>query len=113
TNVLAKVYQLYMVEYQCASMLINHNQGMVEPTVNAKNTTNTEAQMVLVKLKLFASCKVICRSSVRSESCLILRPTRLHTPSVIIVHVKKNAGLKNPLFCFRMGSRATSSLSTQ
>ena len=35
-KVLAKVYQLYMVEYQCASILISHNQGTVEATVNAK-----------------------------------------------------------------------------
>ena len=28
TNVLAKVYQLYMVLYQCASILISHSQGM-------------------------------------------------------------------------------------
>ena len=36
TKVLANVYQLYMVEYQCASMLISHNQGMVDITVKRK-----------------------------------------------------------------------------
>ena len=40
TNVLAKVYQLYMVEYQCAFKLINHSHGMDDNTVNANRTIN-------------------------------------------------------------------------
>ena len=39
TNVLAKVYQLYMVLYQCASMLISHSHGIVDITVSAKTTS--------------------------------------------------------------------------
>ena len=33
---LAKVYQLYIVEYQWASILINHNHGTVDATVECK-----------------------------------------------------------------------------
>jgi hypothetical protein len=36
TKVEAKVYQLYIVLYQCASILINQSQGMVDITVRAK-----------------------------------------------------------------------------
>src|SRR6185312_933183 len=39
TNELPKVYQLYMVLYQCASILMSHSHGMREPMVTTKKTT--------------------------------------------------------------------------
>jgi hypothetical protein len=50
TKELANVYQLYIVEYQCASMLIIHNQGTVEPTVRANHTVNNAARIVPLKI---------------------------------------------------------------
>ena len=38
TKVEANVYQLYIVEYQCASILINQNHGMDDITVKLKST---------------------------------------------------------------------------
>ena len=40
TNVLAKVYQLYMVLYQCASILISHSQGIED--INCQCKYNNE-----------------------------------------------------------------------
>src|SRR5450755_979325 len=98
TNVLAKVYQLYMVEYQCASMLISHNQGMVEATVSANHTRNKAAHTVFLKmyrLPLSTSGRGLLSSS--RERLLILYPSTIHRPMVRMVHITKKPGFRKAL----------------
>src|SRR5450432_4377377 len=101
TNVLAKVYQLYMVEYQCASILINHNQGIVEATVNANHTRNKAAHTVFLKiyfLPLSTSGNGFSSSS--RERALILYPNTIHKPMVRMVHITKKLAFRKTLLPF-------------
>src|SRR3954468_11453412 len=112
TNVLAKVYQLYMVENQCASMLISQSQGAVDITVNTNQTMNNEAQTVLVKIYLLLSATdgggLLSRSY---ESLRILCPRILHRPMIRIVQIVKNVGLKKELLPFNTSSALTAAVS--
>src|SRR4030095_10904690 len=112
TKVLAKVYQLYMVENQCASILISQSQGMVEATVSAKNTMKMSAQMELVQ-RNFVPSSCVMGSSDLFDNCLIFQPTKDQVPNVTSVHMKKKVGFRNPFLKFRMGSFATASLLSQ
>src|SRR4051812_15115039 len=85
----AKVYQLYMVEYQCASRLISQSQGMEDITVRANNVINTAAQTVLFQIYLFPSARVGLRSSMLRESWRILRPSNHQPTIVMMVHTVK------------------------
>src|SRR5215203_3301279 len=95
TKVLAKVYQLYIVEYQCAFKLINHNQGMEDNTVNANRTINTAAQTVLSQIYFLPSSIVSFRSSMLLERWRIFLPKSHQPPMVIIVHIVKKPLFKN------------------
>ena len=53
TKVLAKVYQLNMVLYQCASILMIQSHGMVDATVNVNTTQYNEAQTVFFQIHFF------------------------------------------------------------
>src|SRR5215218_8479971 len=72
TKVDAKVYQLYMVEYQCALMLMSHNQGIEDNTDNANNTIKMAAHTVLVQMKRLPSATVNGAASMERESWRIL-----------------------------------------
>src|SRR4030095_12575919 len=101
TKVLANVYQLYMVEYQCASMLISHSQGMVEATVNANHTRYKAAHTVFLKmyfLPLSVSGKGFSSSS--REIFLILYPNTIHRPMVSMVQTTKKLAFRKTLLPF-------------
>src|SRR4028119_1153204 len=103
TQVLANVYQLYMVEYQCASMLINHNHGTVDITVRANQTKKIAAQTVLFQMYFFLSSKV-CKPplSIWRDSLRILIPSTLHNPMASIVQIVKNPILRKGVLPFRI-----------
>src|SRR3712207_3076548 len=84
TKELAKVYQLYMVEYQCASRLISQSQGMDDSTVRAKSTINIAAHTVLFQIYFFPSSTVGLLSSMLRESCLIFLPSS-HQPTMVMM----------------------------
>src|SRR5262245_23861226 len=73
TQLLANVYQLYMVLYQCASILISHSQGTVDITVNANHTMKIAAHTVFFQMN-FLPASVSCNgfSSSERESLRIL-----------------------------------------
>ena len=104
TNVLANVYQLYMVENQCALILISHNHGTVEATVNANQNIYTEDQTVFLKIYFFPSSIVKGVSSISREIWRIFIPSTVHKPIVNVVQVIKKVGLRNPFFPFNIGS---------
>ena len=99
TNVLANVYQLYMVLYQCASILISHNQGIEDITVNAKTTINKAAHTVLFQIYFFPSSTL---SMVYHPGCgkayAFSSPAETMHTIVIIVQTAKNPLFKNPDF---------------
>src|SRR5882672_5767709 len=96
TNVLANVYQLYIVLYQCASILINHSQGMDDITVNAKNTMNKAAHTVFFQIYFFPASIDNGLSSMLRESFLIFRPSKDQPAIVMMVHTAKNPLFRNP-----------------
>src|SRR3569833_3171421 len=99
TNELANAYQLYLVLYQFASMLIIHNQGTVEPTVKANQTIKRDAVTVFLQIKLLPT-SWFC-SAAASASLLSLRirtPSRLHRPIASSVQIRKKVGFKKPNF---------------
>ena len=57
-----------MVEYQCASILINHNQGIVEATVKPNHTKKKPERTMLRTLYL---CAVAASIGATSASKLI------------------------------------------
>src|SRR5687768_13472283 len=88
TNVLAKLYQLYMVEYQCASMLISQSQGTVDITVRANHTMNKAAQTVLLKIYFLPASafgKGLLSNS--RESWRIFLPSIIQRPIVSTVQM--------------------------
>src|SRR5689334_2643885 len=94
TNVLAQVYQLYMVEYQCESMLINQSHGMVDITVNAKTNRYSADQTVFVQVNLFPSSTVMGLSSMLRVSRRVFIPISDQRATVIKVHTTKNPLLR-------------------
>src|SRR5687767_7347810 len=103
TKVLAKLYQLYIVEYQCASILINQSHGVTDITVSANQTRNIAAQTVFFQIYAFLSSLLFKGlSSSSRDSLRILKPRMLQKPMVSIVHTVKNVIFRNPLFPFRM-----------
>src|ERR1017187_3583029 len=112
TNVLANVYQLYKVEYQCALMLMIQSQGITAATVNAYHTIYKEAQTVFLKTNFFPSSKLIGWSSDFRLICRIFNPMTLHKPIAAIVQVIKKPWLRNPFFPLRAASLATLVLSS-
>src|SRR5687768_3243131 len=114
TNVLANVYQLYMVEYQCASMLINHNQGTVDITVKANHTMNNAAHTVVLKIyRRPASTLGSGLLSISLDTLRIFHPSTVHPTMVSTVHITKKVVFKNGVFPFKIASCCTASLSTQ
>ena len=93
TNVLAQVYQLYMVEYHFASMLISHSHGIDDITVNPKNTIYKAAQTVFVQVNLFPSSTLKVVLSMLRERLRILAPIKYQSDTVSKVQT-----VKNPLF---------------
>src|ERR1051326_2648727 len=93
TNVLAQVYQLYMVEYHFASMLMSHSHGIDDITVNPKNSIYKAAQTVFVQVNLFPSSTVKDLLSMLRDNCRILAPIKYQRETVSNVHT-----VKNPLF---------------
>src|SRR5687767_12060328 len=88
TKVLANVYQLYMVEYQCASILISHSQGTVDITVNTNHTMNNAAHTVFLKIYLRPASMLgngLLSSS--RDNWRILRPSTIHSPMVSMVQI--------------------------
>ena len=94
TNVLAHVYQLYIVEYQCASILISQSHGMVDITVRAKTNNYIADHTVFVQVKLFPSSTVIGLLSMSRVRRRILIPISDHNPTVNKVHTTKNPLLR-------------------
>ena len=97
TKVLPNVYQLYMVEYHFASILMSHNQGMDDMTVNAKKTMYKAAQTVFVQV-YFLPSSVFANglSSILRESLLIFLPNNDHAAIVKIVQKVKKPLFKKP-----------------
>src|SRR5678810_482858 len=93
TNVLAHVYQLYIVEYQCASILISQSQGMVDITVRAKTNKYMADHTVFIQVKLFPSSTVIGLSSMSRVRRRTLIPISDHKDTVNNVQTTKK-----PLF---------------
>src|SRR5215510_970217 len=93
TKVAANVYQLYIVLYQWASMLISHSQGIDDITVRAKKKMYTAAQTVLFQMYFFLPARSNGLSSMLRESFLIFHPRNDQPTRVMIVHT-----VKNPLF---------------
>src|ERR1700692_1312411 len=99
TKVLANVYQLYMVLYQCASILINHNHGIDDITVNAKTTMNNAAHTVLFHIYFLpSSIEASGLSSRLRESFLIFHPNNDHDAMVKIVQPAKKVLFRKPDF---------------
>src|SRR5690606_18142654 len=113
-QVLAKLNQLYMVEYQCASILISQNHGVTDIAVKANNTIYRAAQTVVRKTYLLFS-SLVSRgfSSSSSEILLIFHPSRDQPPMVRIVHTVKNPEFRNPLLPLMMASVSRVCLSVQ
>src|SRR3982750_3357662 len=100
TKVLANVYQLYIVLNQCALILISHNHGTVDATVNANHTIKTADHTVFFQIYLFPSSTVSGVSSISRLSCRILYPKTVQRPIVSVVQTMKNVGFRNPFFPF-------------
>ena len=113
TKVLANVYQLYMVLYQCASILISQSQGIDDITVNAKNTMNKAAHTVLFQIYFFLSSRFNGLSSRLRESFLIFQPSNDQPAMVITVQTAKNPLFKKPDLCDSIASCFTCSVSVQ
>src|SRR2546423_14956512 len=113
TKVLAKVYQLYIVEYQWALILISQSQGIDDITVKAKNTIYNAAQTVLFQINFFPSSMLNDLLSILRESFRILRPSNDHSTIVSTVHTVKNPLFKKPDFHSRTLSVFTSLGSAQ
>src|SRR4029078_1497628 len=99
TKVLANVYQLYIVLNQCASMLMSHIHGMVEPTVRPNNMTKNADQNKFLSIQAFAVSKsmvpIFSLSILRS---LIFLPTNAHSPIHKTEATVYTVGFKNPDF---------------
>ncbi len=113
TNVLANVYQLYMVLYQCASILISHNQGIEDITVNEKNTMKMADHTVLSQIYFFASSLFNGLSSILRDILRNLAPSKLQPTRVMMVQTIKNPLFKNPALCNNILSCFTCSVSVQ
>src|SRR6476620_7490583 len=113
THVLANVYQLYMVEYQCASMLISHNHGVVDMIVSANQIIYTAAHIVFFQIYLLPSSTVKGPLSASREIFLTLNPKILQSPIVRIVQMVKNGTFRNGFFPFKISSLLTASASVQ
>src|SRR5688572_8080133 len=109
TQVLAKVYQLYMVENQCASMLMSHSQGVVEPTLRAKITAKPPHHTVFLHSRRrplsgersqLSSCSDILRSFTVKKA---------HRPIVMMVAVVKKPLLRKADFQLNIRSCFTCS----
>src|ERR1700730_16208599 len=97
TKVLANVYQLYMVLYQCASTLINQSHGIEDMTVNAKTTIKIAAQTVLFQIYFFpSSIEARGLSSMLRESFLIFQPNNDHATMVKMVQPVKKVLFRKP-----------------
>src|SRR6478752_2964271 len=91
TKVEANVYQLYMVLYQCASILISHNQGVVDITVKPNQTRNNEAQIVFLKMYFLPSSTDNFPDSSNSLLILlILAPRKIQPTMLKVVQTIKN-----------------------
>src|SRR5450432_2567527 len=101
TKVLAKVYQLYMVEDQWGSMLISHNQGVTEATVRTNQTMYRADHTVFLKIYFFPSLTLSGVSSMERERLRILRPNSVHRPIDRMLHTVKKVGLRKPFLPFR------------
>src|SRR5450432_374702 len=112
TNVLTNVYELYMVLNQWALRLISQSQGTVEATVKANQTIYSAAQMVFFQIYFLPSATVSGRASSSRLRLRILYPSTVHKPMVSVVQMIKNVGFKNPFLPSRMGSLATTALSS-
>src|SRR5580698_4688447 len=112
TKVLAKVYQEYMVENQCAFMLISQSQGAVDATVSANQTIYKEDHTVFLKIYFLPSSTLSGVLSISLEILRIFRPSKVHRPMVRMLHMIKKPGLRKPLFPFSTGSLFTRSLSS-
>src|SRR5260221_12423681 len=106
TKLLAKVYQLYIVENQRALMLMSQSQGTTEATVSANHTIYTAAHTVFLKIYFFASPRPRGVSSIERESWRIFQPKTIQRPMVSIVLTVKKPGERNPLFPFSASSWA-------
>src|SRR5678809_304020 len=104
TNVLAKVYQLYIVLYQCASMLISHNHGIVDITVSANTNRYDADQTVFVHWNFFPSSTLIFPASVLKDKFLIFLPSKDQSVIVSTVQMVKNVLFKKGDFCFKISS---------
>src|SRR4051812_16480959 len=102
-----------MVEYQCASMLISHIQGVVDITVRANHTIYNAAQTVLFHVYLFFCSRSMGPASVSSDSFRIFRPSKVQRPMVRIVQIVKNGWFRNGVFPFSTGSASTAAASVQ
>src|SRR5687768_16512081 len=100
TKLLANVYQLYMVEYQCALRLISHSQGMDDITVSANNTMKIAAHTVLFQIYFLLSPSDNLRSSMLVESERIFLPSSHDPTMVMMVQMVKNSRFRNPFLWF-------------
>src|ERR1700694_1035313 len=110
TKVLANVYQLYMVEYQCASRLMSHSHGMEDSTVRANSTMKTAAHTVLFQIYFFPSSTVGLLSSMLRESWRTFFPSSHQPTMVMMVQTVKNFVLRKPDLCTSAESCAASGL---
>lgn len=114
TNVLANVYQLYMVLYQWASMLISHNQGMEDITVSAKTIINRAAATVFLNWNLYFCCAFSNgASSVWREILRMRQPKKDQRITVSTVVMVKKVGFKNPFLKSKTLSCSTWAASVQ
>src|SRR5436190_8683962 len=108
TKVLAKVYQLNMVLYQCASILIIHNHGIVEPTDKPKITMYIEAYKIFFFIHLSPASKSIVPASSLSKLNERIFLPRIHQRKIMMaLNTEKKTGLRNPFLPFKIGSFAT------
>jgi len=107
TKVLAKVYQLYMVENQWALRLISHNQGVTEATVRPNQTINSADQTEFLKLYFLPYVMVSGVLSMLREIWRSFQPRKAHRPIVRIVQTMKKGTLRKPLLPLSAGSFAT------
>src|SRR5712671_5986381 len=96
TKVLAKVYQLYMVENQWALILISQSQGTVEATVNANHTIKREAQTVFLKIYFLPSSTGSGALSISRDMARIFLPNKVHKPIDKTVQIVKKVGFRKP-----------------
>src|SRR5215469_8488803 len=112
TKVLANVYQLYIVENQCAFRLISHSQGVTEATVNPNQTMKSAHQTVFLKIYFLPSVTVSGVSSMLRDICRSFQPRKDQSPMVRIVQVIKNPTLRKPFLPLSTASLATWSRSS-